>query len=71
MKAAGEGKLEEVFGSGTAAVVSPVGELRYEQEKMPISGNKIGELTQRIYDTITGIQLGRIEGPEGWSVEVK
>ena len=31
----------------------------------------IGELTQRIYDTITGIQLGRIEGPEGWSVEVK
>ena len=51
--------------------VSPVGELRFEQEKMPIGENRIGELTQRIYDTITGIQLGRIEGPKGWSVEVK
>ncbi len=38
---------------------------------MPIGENRIGELTQRIYDTITGIQLGRIEGPKGWSVEVK
>ncbi|MCI8295543.1 MAG: branched-chain amino acid aminotransferase [Lachnospiraceae bacterium] len=71
VRTAESGEMEECFGTGTAAVVSPVGELRYEQEKMPISGNKIGELTQRIYDTITGIQLGRIEGPEGWSVEVK
>lgn len=71
VKTAESGEMEECFGTGTAAVVSPVGELRYEQEKMPISGNHIGELTQRIYDTITGIQLGRIEGPEGWSVEVK
>lgn len=71
VKTAESGEMEECFGTGTAAVVSPVGELRYEQEKMPISGNHIGELTQRIYDTITGIQLGKIEGPEGWSVEVK
>ena len=71
VRTAESGEMEECFGTGTAAVVSPVGELRYEQEKMPISGNKMGELTQRIYDTITGIQLGRIEGPEGWSVEVK
>ena len=63
--------MEECFGTGTAAVVSPVGELRYENEVMPIGGNKIGEVTQRIYDTITGIQLGKIKGPEGWSVEVK
>ena len=69
--AAGSGQMEECFGTGTAAVVSPVGELRFEQEKMPISNNQIGELTQRIYDTITGIQLGRLEGPEGWSIEVK
>ena len=38
---------------------------------MPIGGGKIGELTQKLYDTITGIQLGEIEGPAGWSVEVK
>ena len=38
---------------------------------MSITGGKIGPVTQRIYDTITGIQLGKIEGPEGWSVEVK
>lgn len=71
IKSAESGEMEECFGTGTAAVVSPVGELRFEQEKMPIGENRIGELTQRIYDTITGIQLGRIEGPEGWSVEVK
>lgn len=71
IKAAKSGEMEECFGTGTAAVVSPVGELRYENEKMPISQNRIGELTQRIYDTITGIQLGRLEGPEGWSVEVE
>ena len=71
IKTAESGEMEECFGTGTAAVVSPVGELRYENEKIPISNNHIGELTQRIYDTITGIQLGRFEGPEGWSVEVK
>ena len=71
IKTAESGEMEECFGTGTAAVVSPVGELRFENEKMPITNNHIGELTQRIYDTITGIQLGRIEGPEGWSVEVK
>ncbi len=69
--AARTGAMEECFGTGTAAVISPVGELRYEQELMPIGGGKIGEVTQRLYDTITGIQLGQIEGPEGWSVEVK
>ena len=69
--AAESGAMEECFGTGTAAVVSPVGELRYEEEKMEIGGGKIGSVTQRIYDTITGIQLGKIEGPAGWSVEVK
>ena len=69
--AARSGALEEAFGTGTAAVISPVGELRYEDEVMQINGGKIGELSQKIYDTITGIQLGKIRGPEGWSVEVK
>ena len=71
VEAARTGAMEECFGTGTAAVVSPVGELRYENEKMVITGGKIGPLTQKIYDTITGIQLGKLEGPEGWSVEVK
>lgn len=69
--AAESGAMEECFGTGTAAVVSPVGELRYTEEKMEIGGGKIGEVTQRIYDTITGIQLGKLTGPEGWSVEVE
>ncbi len=71
VEAARTGAMEECFGTGTAAVISPVGELRYEQELMPIGGGQIGPVTQRLYDTITGIQLGRIEGPKGWSVEVK
>lgn len=70
VEAARSGALEECFGTGTAAVVSPVGELRFEQDKMEIGEGKIGTVTQRIYDTITGIQLGKIEGPKGWRVEV-
>lgn len=71
VEAARSGAMEECFGTGTAAVVSPVGELRYEESRMEIGDGKIGPVTQRIYDTITGIQLGEIDGPEGWSVEVK
>lgn len=69
--AARSGAMEECFGTGTAAVISPVGELRFGDEVMQINGGKIGEVSQRIYDTITGIQLGKVEGPAGWSVEVK
>lgn len=70
MKAAREGKLEEVFGTGTAAVVSPVKELRWKDEVAYISDGKIGPLTQKLYDTLTGIQLGKIEDTKGWTVEV-
>ena len=70
IEAARAGAMEECFGTGTAAVVSPVGELRFEEEHMEISGGRIGELTQKIYDTITGIQLGKVSGPKGWSVDV-
>lgn len=65
------GTLEEVFGTGTAAVISPVGELRWEEHIMPVQTGEIGELSQKLYDTITGIQLGKIEDVNSWTVEVK
>lgn len=69
VEAARKGTLEEVWGTGTAAVISPVGKLRYEDDEMMIKDGGIGELSQKLYDTITGIQLGKVEGPKGW-VEV-
>ena len=65
-EAAKNGTLEEAFGTGTAAVVSPVGELCRGDEKVIISGNQIGEVTQKLYDTLTGIQWGTVEDPFGW-----
>lgn len=70
MKAAEDGKLEEVFGTGTAAVISPVGKLRYKDDVMVIGDNKIGPLSQKLYDTVTGIQLGSLEDKYGWRVQV-
>ena len=64
-----EGKLQEVFGSGTAAVISPVGELKWGDKVMKIGGGEIGPISFKAYQTLTGIQWGRIAGPEGWSVE--
>lgn len=69
--AARDGSLEECWGSGTAAVISPVGTLRYENDVMEISGGGIGPLSQRLYDTVTGIQTGKLEDTHGWTVEVK
>ena len=70
MKAGHDGKLEEVFGTGTAAVVSPVKELDWKGDKVFISGGKIGELTQKLYDTLTGIQWGKLPDTKGWIVPV-
>ena len=70
MKAGHDGKLEEVFGTGTAAVVSPVKELDWKGDKVFISGGKIGELTQKLYDTLTGIQWGKLPDTRGWIVPV-
>ena len=64
------GTLEECWGTGTAAVISPVGMLRYVDEVMTINGGSIGELSQKLYDTITGIQTGKLEDPRGWRVTV-
>ena len=71
MQAARTGHLEEVFGTGTAAVVSPVGQLYYEGETAVIGGGKIGEVTQRLYDTLTGIQWGTLADEKGWVVPVE
>ena len=64
------GKLEEVFGTGTAAVISPVGKLRYKDDVFTIGDGSIGPVTQKLYDTITGIQTGAIKDEFGWRVRV-
>ncbi|NLT08346.1 MAG: branched-chain amino acid aminotransferase [Ruminococcus sp.] len=65
------GKLDEVFGTGTAAVISPVGHLKWNDKVMEINGNKIGKISQMLYDTMTGIQWGKIEDKFGWIVPVE
>lgn len=70
IKASKEGKLEEVFGTGTAAVISPVGELRYEDDVCIINNGEIGEVTHKLYNTLTGIQWGKIEDDMGWTTKV-
>lgn len=65
------GKLDEVFGTGTAAVISPVGHLKWEDKIMEINDNKIGQISQMLYDTMTGIQWGKIPDEFGWTVELK
>lgn len=61
-----ENRLDEAFGTGTAAVVSPVGKLRIGDEEYVIGDGKTGKITQMLYDTLTGIQRGKIEDKFGW-----
>ena len=70
MEAAHAGKLEEVCGTGTAAVVSPVGKLYYEGDEVTVNDGNIGQVTQRLYDTLTGIQWGVLPDEKGWIVKV-
>lgn len=65
-----QGKLDEAFGTGTAAVISPIGELNWDNHIIEVNHGKTGELAKRIYDAITGIQSGAMEDPFGWAVEV-
>ncbi len=65
-KAMADGTLEEAWGCGTAAVVSPIGELSYKGEVFTVNAGKIGEVTQKLYDTLTGIQWGTVEDNFGW-----
>ena len=62
------GKLDEVFGTGTAAVISPVGKINDHGKEIcfPSGMEKMGPVIQKLYDTLTGIQMGRIEAPKGW-----
>ena len=66
-----KGTFKEAFGSGTAAVVSPIGELNVGGFKMELSGGAIGEISQKLYDEITGIQRCELEDKFGWVYEVK
>ena len=65
------GLLEEAFGTGTAAVISPIGELFWQDEKMVINNGETGTLSKKIYDSLTGIQTGTIDDPFGWSLKVE
>ncbi|MBX4383892.1 branched chain amino acid aminotransferase, partial [Mycobacterium tuberculosis] len=64
------GTLEEAFGTGTAAVISPVGELFWNNEKLTIGGGQTGEIAGKLYETLTGIQKGKVEDKFGWIVKV-
>lgn len=64
------GKLEEAWGCGTAAVVSPIGQLHYNGKTYTINNNEIGEVTQCLYNELTGIQWGKIEDTREWTVEI-
>jgi branched-chain amino acid aminotransferase len=65
------GTLKEAFGTGTAAVISPIGHLKYGDFIMDINDNKIGDISKRLYDELTGIQWGKIKDTHNWSFEVK
>ncbi|MDP4106873.1 MAG: branched-chain amino acid aminotransferase [Bacillota bacterium] len=64
------GLLEEAFGTGTAAVISPIGEFFYQNEKLAVNNGEIGKLSKKLYDTLTGIQNGIETDPFGWSVKL-
>ena len=70
VEAAQNGTLEEAFGTGTAAVISPIGELKVDDRHIVINGGRIGETAQKLYDTLTGIQNCRLPDPFGWVVRV-
>lgn len=65
------GTLEEAFGTGTAAVISPIGELAWKEHHMEINNSETGPLAKNIYDTITGIQTGKKEDLFGWRIKVE
>lgn len=65
-----KGELKEAFGTGTAAVISPIGTLDDENKKALINDGKIGEISQMLYDTLTGIQWGTLPDPFGWTMKI-
>lgn len=65
------GTLEEAFGTGTAAVISPIGQLTWEGKDFVINNGETGEIAKKLYDTLTGIQYGKVEDPFGWTVKLE
>jgi len=70
LKAKETGKLQEVFGSGTAAVISPVGLIKYGDRLITVGDGQVGPLAKRFYTAITDIQYGRAEDAKAWIVPV-
>jgi branched-chain amino acid aminotransferase len=68
--AAKDGRLNEAFGTGTAAVISPVGQITYRGEDHVVAGSKMGELSQKLYNEIVAIQYGEKEDPYGWREKI-
>ncbi len=66
IEATRNGRLKEAFGTGTAAVISPVGQMTYKGEDHIVGGGRMGELSQRLYDEIVGMQYGERPDPHGW-----
>jgi branched-chain amino acid aminotransferase len=64
------GRLREIFATGTAAVISPVGEIGFKDETYVVNKGEVGDLSQRLYDELTGIQYGERPDPHGWIVRV-
>ena len=70
ISAANSGRLDEAFASGTAAVISPVGELTYRDTTITICQNTVGPIAQRLYDTLTDIQWGKAPDAFGWTTKI-
>ncbi|MBP3950365.1 branched-chain amino acid aminotransferase [Bacillus suaedae] len=66
-----QGLVEEAFGTGTAAVISPIGELNWNGKKMIINNKETGEVAKQLYETLTGIQTGKVADPFHWTVNVR
>lgn len=65
-----DGTLEEAWGCGTAAVISPIGELCYKDQSYTVNNGEIGTVTQMLYDTLTGIQWGKMADDYAWTVQI-
>ncbi len=65
------GQLEEAFGTGTAAVISPIGEFLWNGEKMLVQSGETGELSRKLYDTLTGVQTGKVADELNWTTKVE
>lgn len=70
IQSAQNGSLKEAFGTGTAAVISPVGQITYKDQDYIVAGGRMGELSQRLYNEIVAIQYGKKEDPYGWREKI-